>query len=56
MIFERLVIFILDLESTGVDVTKDRIVEIAAIPYRMELYLPWGGAAISDNTWSLSFL
>ena len=28
--FERLVLFILDLETTGVDITKGRIVEIAA--------------------------
>ena len=28
--FERLALFILDLETTGVDITKDRIVEIAA--------------------------
>ena len=29
--FERLLIFILDLETTGVNVTKDRIVEVAAV-------------------------
>ena len=28
---DRLLIFILDLETTGIDVTKDRIVEIAAV-------------------------
>ena len=29
--FDRLLIFILDLETTGVDISKDRIVEIAAL-------------------------
>ena len=32
--FDRLLIFILDLETTGVDITKDRVVEIAAIQCR----------------------
>ena len=29
--FKRIVVFILDLETTGVDITKDHIVEIAAV-------------------------
>ena len=29
--FNRMVVFMLDLETTGVDITKDRIVEIAAV-------------------------
>jgi len=40
--FERLVIFILDLESTGVDVTKDRIVEIAAVHAHGDLRMNCG--------------
>ena len=29
--FERMIVFILDLETTGVDIGKDPIVEIAAV-------------------------
>ena len=29
--FEQIVIFVVDLETTGTDITKDRVVEIAAV-------------------------
>ena len=29
--FDRMIVFILDLETTGVDIARDRIVEIAAV-------------------------
>ena len=29
--YKRMVVFMLDLETTGVDITKDRIAEIAAV-------------------------
>ena len=29
--FEQMVIFVVDLETTGMDITKDRVVELAAI-------------------------
>ena len=29
--FEQMVIFVVDLETTGTDITKDRIVELAAV-------------------------
>ena len=29
--FEQMVIFVVDLETTGTDITKDRVVELAAV-------------------------
>ena len=40
--FKRLVIFMIDLESTGLDITKDRIVEIAAVHAHCDVRMSCG--------------
>ena len=37
--FSRMLVFVLDLESTGIDITKDRIVEIAAVHAHSEVHM-----------------
>ena len=37
--FNRMLVFVLDLESTGIDITKDRIVEIAAVHAHSDVHM-----------------
>ena len=53
---DRLFIFILDLETTGIDVTKDGIVEIAALHAHGDARMSWPASQQPARSWQPTIL